>query len=164
MKCFPEYNLNIIVGIQLHNEWAWYVTRKEVWFLDYKKWSDSFGQKNEEEPGERWLDNEYCVYYPVVNQHNASSFLNAIKDYRVKTEELRGCMRFYLECQADHDELLDLSPVLFVDFDEQKLYSCFPEPASYEHFVPDGWKGFYRDFSKYIPEKEKYYNEADPGL
>lgn len=38
----PEYNEDIIVGVYYDNFFNWYVTDKEIWFLDYKKRIDAF--------------------------------------------------------------------------------------------------------------------------
>jgi hypothetical protein len=156
MKCFPEYAMNIIVGVQHQGRWGWYITEKEVWFLDYIKWSEAYGEGTEE-LGQRWLDDDYCVYFPIVDEKTAPLFLEAIRDYRVETEELRECMMVYIESQADYNEMLDLNPALFVDFDNRKFYSNFPEPASFEYFVPDGWIGIYDTFDQYVPENERYW-------
>jgi len=32
----------------------------------------------------------------------------------------------------------------------------FPEPASYEEYVPEEWQGKYEDFTELIPESQKY--------
>jgi hypothetical protein len=35
--------------------------------------------------------------------------------------------------------------------------SYFPEPASFENFIPDGWKGFYENFLDKVPMQERYW-------
>jgi len=48
-----------------------------------------------------------------------------------------------------------------VDFDEKTFYLLFPEPASFEEYVPSGWKGTYEDFTGLIPKIEKYWVNKD---
>ena len=75
-----------------------------------------------------------------------------IKDYKVESEELT---KILVENQFDY--VLELSPAIYVNFDRQELISLFPEPASYEEYVPDGWKGTYGDFTSEIPVNLRYW-------
>ena len=59
------------------------------------------------------------------------------------------------------DDLLDYSPSLYIDLDHKTLNSLFPEPASYEDYVPDTWEGKYEDFTQYISSENRYWiNES----
>ena len=42
MKLGPEYCENIVVCVKYRNNYEWYVTDKELWYLDYS----TFFQKN----------------------------------------------------------------------------------------------------------------------
>lgn len=41
----PTYAENIIVGVVYNNAWNWYVTEKDVWFLDYNKLDEAYKAK-----------------------------------------------------------------------------------------------------------------------
>ena len=51
----------------------------------------------------------------------------------------------------EYNQISDVLPSLYVNFDEEELTSCYPEPASYENFVPCNWIGKYDDFINDIP-------------
>lgn len=45
------------------------------------------------------------------------------------------------------------------------LYSNYPELASFEDYVPEGWSGKYIDFTDIIPRKEKYWlNQSNENI
>ncbi|WP_322906646.1 hypothetical protein [Paenibacillus campi] len=45
--------------------------------------------------------------------------------------------------QRTYSHISDMFPSLYVDVDGKQLFSSYPEPASYERYVPDGWRGTY---------------------
>ncbi|CJG57253.1 Uncharacterised protein [Streptococcus pneumoniae] len=63
--------------------------------------------------------------------------------------------------RGDEEDALDFSPSFLVNFDQKAFYSMFPEPASFEEYVPSGCKGMYKDFTALIPETEKYWVNKD---
>lgn len=48
-------------------------------------------------------------------------------------------------------------PRLYIDFDKKELLSMYSEPASYEDYVPFGWKSDSRDFIELIPKEYCYW-------
>lgn len=149
----PVYAENLIVGVVYEKIFSWYITDKEIWFLDYNIWSEAF---DEDSNG----DYEYCIErkgIPVVDCATAKQFLNNLSNYRITANKLRKKLQNKRKRKEDLEDYLDFSPSLYVDFDKKKLYSLFPEPASFEAYVPTGWEGIYADFTKYIPENEKYW-------
>ncbi|PGX89552.1 hypothetical protein COE15_27850, partial [Bacillus cereus] len=72
-------------------------------------------------------------------------------------EELNYLLLENIKNKIEGEDLLDFSPVLLINFDDKKLYSMFPEPASYEEYVPKDWNGKYEDFTELIPKLEKYW-------
>jgi len=163
MRIQPMYAENIIVGILYENSFGWYVTDKELWFLNYKKLDDAYGMLDDaplfEEPLER-------KNIKILDVNNIKEFLGQIKDQLYSSIELQRLLKEkrakLKECGYD---LLDYSPSLYIDFDHKTLYSLFPEPASYEDYVPDTWEGKYEDFTQYISSENRYWiNESGQNL
>ncbi|PEP88846.1 hypothetical protein [Bacillus toyonensis] len=151
----PLYAENIIVAVIYKNEFKWYVTDKELWFLDYIKLDNAYKNlgvsiEDNDEPGER-------NGIQVLNNENVEVFLLRINKYNVTKEELTYLLLENIKSKHAGEDLLDFSPVLLINFDNKILYSMFPEPASYENYVPKDWIGTYEDFTKFIPTAEKYW-------
>lgn len=151
----PLYAENIIVAIIYNNEFKWYVTDKELWFLDYNKLDNAYRNlgisiQDNNEPEER-------SGIKVVGNENVDVFLQRVNKYIATKEELNYLLLENIESKSEGEDLLDLSPVLLIDFNNKRLYSMFPEPASYEEYVPKGWSGKYKDFTELIPKSEKYW-------
>ena len=154
----PLYAENIIVAVIYNNEFRWYVTDKELWFLDYNTLDNAYknlgvsiedNDETEERNGIKVLDNE-----------NVEVFLQRINKYNTTKEELNYLLLENIKSKHAGEDLLDFSPVLLINFDDKILYSMFPEPASYEEYVPKDWNGKYEDFTKLIPKSEKYWIDA----
>ena len=146
MRIQPMYAENIIVGILYENSFGWYVTDKELWFLNYKKLDDAYGMLDDgplfEEPLER-------KNIKILDVNNIEEFLGQIKDQLYSSIELQRLLK---EKRAKL-------------FDHKTLYSLFPEPASYEDYVPDTWEGKYEDFTQYISSENIYWiNESGQNL
>ncbi|MEC0755088.1 hypothetical protein P8884_15290 [Bacillus haynesii] len=150
----PAYAENIIVGVVYNNVWNWYVTEKDVWFLDYNKLDEAYKAKGFQL--DDFIDESERGGIQVLNYNNALEFLQRIKKYKVTTEELNHLMHEIFQHNAT-DDLLDFSPSLLIDFDKRKLYSMYPEPASYEEYVPNHWIGIYEDFTNLVPTNQKYW-------
>ena len=150
MKHLPKYNEKIIVLVRYKASYQWYVTDKEIWFLDLRKLIASFSNKGYMVSDPNDFSDRFDI--DVVSEHNAENFLTSIQEAKASNDELREMMQDKI-----YSHITDMSPVLYVDFDDRKLSSYYPEPASYEDFVPAGWKGIYKDFSKEIPQNYKYW-------
>ncbi|MGE1128325.1 hypothetical protein [Bacillus wiedmannii] len=155
MKLEPLYAENIIVAVIYKNEFRWYVTDKELWFLDYNKLDNAYKNlgisiEDNDETEER---NEI----KVLDHENVEVFLVRINQYKTTKEELNYLLLENIKRKNAGEDLLDFSPVLLINFDNKILYSMFPEPASYENYVPKDWIGTYEDFTEFIPTSEKYW-------
>ncbi|AZH28579.1 hypothetical protein [Paenibacillus sp. M-152] len=137
MKIWPEYAQNIIVGVIFHGQWNWYVTEREYWFLNTEM-EERFG-------------------IAILNETTAGAFLEHICEYKVAVGELTTMLQMLDDAIQHKDEVLEFCPALYVDFDQKILYSLFPEPASFEHYVPVGWKGEYQNFLEEVPPAERYW-------
>ncbi|RGL38923.1 hypothetical protein DXC69_02520 [Paenibacillus polymyxa] len=137
MKIWPEYAKNIIVGVMFQGQWNWYVTEREYWFLNTEM-EERFG-------------------IAILDETTAGAFLEHICKYKVAAGELTTMLQMLDEAIQHKDEVLEFCPALYVDFDQKVLYSLFPEPASFEHYVPVGWKGKYLNFLEEVPPAERYW-------
>ena len=158
MAIEPLYAKNIIVGIKKDNKFNWYITDAELWYLDENKLESAYKILNIEIYGETVLEERKGIR--ILNEENASEFLSRIEKNKSDTIEIRN-MLLDKKKSSVIDDLLDFQPALFVDFDDKILYSMYPEPASYEYYVPEGWLGKYESFEVFIPNEARYWINLD---
>ena len=151
----PIYAENIIVAVIYNNEFKLYVTDKELWFLDYNKLDNEYKNLGITVEDEYEADERKGI--KVLKGEYIDLFLQRINKDIVTKEVLNNFLCDCIKNRTERDEILNYSPVLLVNFDEKILYSMFPEQASYEAYVPEGWKGKYEDFTELIPESQKYW-------
>lgn len=137
MKTEPEYAQNTIAGVLFRGTFCWYVTEREYWFLNVEM-EERFGIE-------------------ILNEETAAAFLQAIQDERVTAAELRDRLYQFRKQHQEGDEWLKFVPSFLVDFDQRQFCSMFPEPASFEHYMPQGWVGSYVDFLDRVPEEQRYW-------
>lgn len=150
----PECDDNIIVGILYNGSFCWYVTDREIWFLDYEKRINAYKEKGFEVK-EEYVD-ETRRGILILNSDNAKLFLKRIESQRIESKRLRELLQKARNVNDD-SWFFDYRPSLFVDFDSCKLFSSYSEPASYEEYVPINWQGSYSDFIGLVPDGEKYW-------
>lgn len=157
MKLLPKYAENIIVALIDKGEFFWYITDKEIWYLDYLKRIERF-EKGGYPIDLNYIDEARKDLF-VLDQDNIEIFKTRIKDFEVSTEALIH----YTEKMKheDVDWYYDLSPSLYINFDRKILYSAYREPAAYEYDIPSGWYGEYRDFLDEIPEEYRYWSAEE---
>lgn len=154
----PEYNENIIVGVLYNEVFNWYVTDKEIWYLDYQKRINAFNEKGFEVK-EEYID-EARQGILILNSSNAKIFLKRIEKLKIESIQLRKLLQKERTLNDD-SWTYDFRPSLYVNFDSRKLFSLYSEPASYENHVPMDWQGCYCDFMKLIPNNEKYWLDEE---
>lgn len=156
MKVKIEYGENIIVAVVFRDNWRWYFTEKEYWFLDLVKLEHAYWAKGYQlpDPGSY----AYRYHIGILDEHTAERFLNKIREFQVSTAELRDAIQNTAGMDAGvENPLMEYAPALFVNFDKRFLVSSFPEPASFEYYVPDGWVGTYDSFLDQVPIDERYW-------
>lgn len=157
----PEYAQRIVVGVMFRDTFAWYVTIKEYWYLDYTKYDRAFlaaGHKSD-------MLGDYSLRFDIgiLNEDTAEQFLSRIEDRRVPASALSEMMIARREADKE-DDLLDFLPCLFVNFDQKMFLSQYPEMIVFEDYVPDGWVGEYREFTPEVPEDERYWIAGEQNL
>ncbi len=150
----PEYAQDIIVGVLFRNTFAWYITEKEYWYLDYTKYDRALLAAGSKDPTIGDYSSRFHI--AILNEDTADRFLLSIADRRVSASALSQMMSTRRETN-EQDDLLDFSPCLLVDFDQRQLSSQYPEMIRFEIYVPDGWIGIYRDFRSEIPTEARYW-------
>ncbi|MBO1512693.1 hypothetical protein [Metabacillus bambusae] len=146
-----EYAETIIVWVHYRDKWNWYVTDKELWFLDLIKYEQAFIDAGYELHNQGDFSDRFDI--PIVNRQTAADFIEHIEEFKVTTNQLS---KFLLK-EPNKEEIDKYKPVLFVDFDTETLISSFPEPASYEEYVPENWESVYKDFLEDVPTNERYW-------
>lgn len=161
MKLEPVYNENIIVIVIFHKVCSWYVTDKDLWFMDYNKLHRAYNRNGldfEEISDER-------LGIEILDNDTAKEFLLRIAEYQISNKELNKMLESKAKSKEEFDDLLDYCPNIYVDFDNKKFYSMFPEPASFEDYIPEGWTGEYRDFTELVPDKDKFWiNDGNENI
>lgn len=106
MLCLPEMFSNIIVGLKWKGRFGWYVSYKEMWFLDetllieeYAKWAIEKGLPPE--PQTRPDDVRY--HLPILSEKNVDEFLPRIAKYSAATNELREYLMLAMEYNSRTD-------------------------------------------------------------
>ncbi|MFK4474792.1 hypothetical protein ABH897_004560 [Paenibacillus sp. RC73] len=151
-----EYGENIIVAVIFENNWRWYVTEKDYWYLDLIKLENAYLNKGYQLPNYGDYSDRFNI--AVLDENSAKGFLDEVSDFRVSKSELSDSIIISEGVDTEGgDYLLGFTPSLLVDFDNKILLSYFPEPASFESYVPDGWNGKYEDFLDKVPVEEKYW-------
>ncbi|MFD1886773.1 hypothetical protein [Paenibacillus wenxiniae] len=156
MKLPIQYGENIIVAVIYNGTWSWYVTDKEYWYLDLTKLEQAYLDK-----GYQWPNvGDYSERFDIalLNEDSAADFLHKINEFKVSVVELSELLLKLDDTQlAQPDSLTEFTPALLVDFDEKVLISYFPEPASFEYYIPNDWIGRYESFMDQVPPQEKYW-------
>ncbi len=153
-KLMPDYTENIIVGVFCDGKFDWYVTDKEIWYLDYKKRINGYKEMGFDIK-EECIDNERQGLL-ILNSDNANIFLERIENYKFEAEQLRELL-IQSKTPTDDTWQFDFRPSLYVNFDTHQLFSLYSEPAFYEDYVPSGWEGEDFDFMELIPENQRYW-------
>lgn len=159
MSLAISYGEEIVVGVCLRQEFAWYVSEKELWFLDYRRWFQAFINSGCEDEHLRKMDFSGRFNIPVVDENSSDVFILNMAAHRVSSRDLQGLLRAG-PLASFRDEVIHLMPSLFVDFDHSFLGSAFYEGGSFEDFVPKGWHSKYLKCSELlslIPDQYRYW-------
>jgi len=162
----PAMTENIIVGVMWKGRFRWYVTEKEIWFMDSNKMKTA----DEKKWKEYGLPLSNLVYgaedperegIPILDENTIELFSLRIEKYAVTVDELRELLEFCIATESRVDVFYDFLPSLYLDFDNRCLYSMYTEPASFEDYVPQNWKGEYFSFLDIIEKDQRYWQSND---
>lgn len=167
MQCLPEAYKNIIVGLRWRGQFTWYISLKEMWFLDeteleseYEQWCREKGLPLDFAVSKD--DERYGIL--VLSEENIELFLPSISKYVAPTDELREYLKLAMETETLADVFFEYMPSLYINFDEKTLYSMYTEPAAFEDYVPSNWQGYYQNFLDLIEPSEQFWRENDKEI
>lgn len=156
LKVNIEYGENIIIAVIFKKNWSWYVTEKDYWFLDLVKLENAYLNKGYQLHDQGDYSDRFNI--AVLDENSVENFLDEISEFQVSKDELKEIILMTDGTNTGVENyLLQYMPALLVDFDNRILSSNFPEPASFECYVPDGWIGKYEDFLDKVSIEEKYW-------
>jgi len=153
MKIIPEYAENIIVALVHNGSLSWYITDKEIWYMDYEKRIREF-EENGYSINTEYID-DLRKGLLVLDKNCINVFEERLSDFKVDVHELKSFL--IGEREINKEWHYDLSPSLYIDFDKRIFYSAYREMTSYESYVPKGWKAEYKEFLEVIPLQERYW-------
>ena len=111
-----DLNEQFIIYVVYKGCGKWYISDKEIWYLDYQKRIEAY-RKRGYEIKEEYIDEERrdLLY---VDEKNALLFLKRIEEDECSTGDLK---ELFLQNQEEDDYM----PSLYVNFDKKLLYSIF---------------------------------------
>lgn len=148
----PMYDETLIVSIKKNQEINWYIANKFMWIMNLNILS-------KEELEDYFTDSELkeirndCM---ELSNENIIRFLNKIEKYKVNIDLLKLKILERIS-STGYYELEDFYPALLIDFDNNTLYSQYPEPFAFENYVSNNWRGKYESFLELIDEKDRYW-------
>lgn len=157
-KLCIDTNEKMIVFVIYNKQYSWYISYKDLWFLDFNIRAKFFKELGYEFPIE-YIDPARKDLF-VLDSNNAGVFLERIRDERVGINDLKRALLRDMNTEDD-EWIFTYTPSLYVDFDNKKLYSLYSELIAFENYVPQGWKSDYLDFFKYIPKKYRYWENKN---
>jgi len=154
MKLIPKYAENIIVGTICNDNFSWYVTEKDCWFLDLFALKEAYKRKGYIIDISNPLDIRNG--FPVLNKQSFIQFESKIREYSYVSPDLHEILLMLRDDYPD-SWIYEMRPSLLIDFDNQILYNYYYEPLAFEEYVPDSWKGTYQEILPHIPVSERYW-------
>ncbi|MFI8708228.1 hypothetical protein ACIGHG_14325 [Bacillus sp. NPDC077411] len=154
----PEGYENIVVLVKDNEEYEYYVSDKELWILDLRKLKEAFeisgyNTNTSSFEGER-------TGFDVLTKEQYGIYKNKIEKYKVSYDELKGYYELFRLAQQPEDDVREILPTFYIDFDKNIFYSFYTEPGSYGEYIPDGWQGYLiNGCDKVIPSSVVYWRK-----
>lgn len=144
-----DFNDDIIVYAIYQGKANWYVSYKELWYLNYNKRIFEYQKRG------YTIDIDSVDYIRrdllEMSDGQIPIFLERIKEHIWSSGKLAEA------CKNNFDE--DFFPSLYVDFDKKYMISMYSEYASYEDYMPEGWGSEFGDFLNLIPINDIYWKK-----
>jgi hypothetical protein len=149
----------IVAVARRNGTFHWYRSSRELWVLDLNKWTKDFTDSGIEVPESDPLER---FGIPVVNDMTMDRFLDEMKLFEVSKQRLTEQLESRLPTAHSVWDVLDLFPIVFVDFDRRHLCAFYPEGIRIERYIPKGWTSEFEDFmvkypERHFPRKEKFW-------
>lgn len=158
MKVQPRYAENIIVFTIFKGVGRWYVSDKDLWYLDLRKLIKAFEDMGYAIPNPEDFSDRFGIDI-LSEKDTIEKFFVEMSEYEVLQNELTSLL-----VENAVFNISGLVPSLFINFDLKTLYSYYPEPASFEKHIPDDWEGYYKNIVPLIPDEYKYWIVSNENL
>lgn len=154
----PEGYENIVVLVKDNEEYEYYVSDKELWILDLRKLKEAF-EKSGYNTNTSSFEGERTGF-DVLTKEQYGIYKNKIEKYKVSYDELKDYYELFRSAQQPEDDVREILPIFYIDFDKHIFYSFYTEPGSYEEYIPDGWQGYLiNGCDKVIPSSVVYWRK-----
>jgi len=131
---FNNYVTDIFVLVKRNNNYQYYFSNKEYWFMD--SW--------------QYLQNDAEDDFITIALNKVHKYKIDIVSIRNEYERLESQnMKFVMQTNL---------PMLFVNFDKNILKSRYHEQVLEDRII-EGWTGAYESFLKIVPNEYKYWNK-----
>jgi len=149
----------IVAVVRISGRFRWYRSDRDLWVLDLQKWRNSFTIHGHFVPE---LDDSDRGGIHVVTRESASRFLDLMSQYELKSDQLSIELAERYTTARSWWEVADLFPIIFVDFDSERVAAFYLKGTPMEKYLPDGWSGEFKDFAteyqpEMFPEEEKFW-------
>lgn len=156
---FPD---EIICGVKYNNQFSWYVSDRELWILDYTILETYLVKRYGYNIEDISIDQKR-IDSKILVKENVEKFLNQMVEFEVSSKDLQFYLLESID-ELDNSWYYDFQPSLFIDFDNNTLYSQYSEYESFENYVPLGWTGLFRNFWNLIPESDRFWMYGDENI
>ncbi|WP_311155064.1 hypothetical protein [uncultured Streptococcus sp.] len=147
-----KYGENIVVAFKYKNQYSWYISDLELWYINYEE----AGYDLDEIYKER-------LRSPILLPENILYFLEDMQKYSCDLSELRNV--FANEYKTDKlNAIYDFAPSLLVDMDNLLLYSYYAEYISFEEYISAPWIGKYQHFLDLIPREYRFWTDIGDNV
>ena len=156
----------VVITIRKQGKIRWFRSDRNLWVLDVNRWRDDFINAGYKVP---IFANSYRFGIHQVNQETAEAFLDNMKQFEIEKCTLSKELARRFTTAESWWDVKDLFPIMFVDFDSQKVGAFYLDGTPMERYMPEGWEGEFIDFANDYPEsifpkKEKFWAQGNVDL
>ena len=147
-----KYGENIVVAFKYKNQYSWYISDLELWYINYEEAGYNLDQIDKER-----------LRSPILLPENILYFLEDMQKYSYDLSELRNV--FANEYKTDKlNAIYDFAPSLLVDMDNLLLYSYYAEYISFEEYISAPWIAKYQHFLDLIPREYRFWTDIGDNV
>jgi len=140
----------VVVVVRYQGKIRWFRSDRDLWVLDVNKWRDEFIGQGYDVPE---FKDSYRFGIHVVDQEAVQQFLDCMSKYELHKDELSLELAKRYPTASSWWDVDDIFPIMFVNFDDCKVGTFYPEGARMERYIPDNWTGEFIDFANEYPEE-----------
>lgn len=150
---------HIVAVVRNRGKILWYRSPREFWIMDLEKCKKDFFDKGYHDP---ILDFDFRDGISIVDSETKDSFLRYMEKYEIDKNDLSKELANRYQSAESWWDVGDLFPIVFIDFDLERVGAFYPGGIPMERYAPSGWKGEFIDFSteypeNIFPERDKFW-------